>query len=192
VKVRARLARLERLSPPPPPRTLEERQEQRRWKKIADRLMRLLAQAVPLLNEAEQQQIVNALTEWLDERSGPFARWLRNLQEGWCRLPELNPLTTKVLLLSWFHPEIDCGTVCNLCGLEYPKLKYPPLGNWRVLPGKVPNQGPPPWYDLPRIFDVCPACGASTYDVTWPYQTEGEDLAWKKLDGWMGYRKGER
>jgi hypothetical protein len=81
---------------------------------------------------------------------------------------------------------VDNGQVCNVCGVEYPHLKRPPPGTWRALPGKVAFKDPPPWYDLPRAFDACPGCGASTYDRTWSHLTEDKNLPWKALDGWTG------
>ena len=94
----------------------------------------------------------------------------------------------KAVVLSWFHPTWTLSlTVCNQCGLQYPRLKTPPPHTWKVLPGKVPHVDPPPWYDLPEIFKACPHCGASNRDVTYSHLTEGMDLPWKALDGWMGH-----
>jgi hypothetical protein len=146
----------------------------------------MLEQTFPLLNEAEQDQVVDALSAYNDGRSSPLGRWLRDLRQGLSRLPELPSETMKRVVLSWFQPDVDGAPVCNRCGLEYPDLKSPPTSTWKLLPGKVPFQGPPPWYDLPRLFDACPCCGASAYDTTWSHLTEGKDLAWKKLDGWLG------
>ena len=76
--------------------------------------------------------------------------------------------------------------VCNQCGLEYPRLKAPPMETWKLLPGKTPFKDPPPWYDLPCIFKSCPNCNASPYDATYPHQTRDNTLPWMKLDGWVG------
>src|SRR3984957_7253846 len=58
-----------------------------------------------------------------------------------------------------------------------------PGGHFRY---EQPHVDPPPWYDLPEIFKTCPHCCASTRDVTYSHLTEGMDLPWKALDGWMG------
>jgi hypothetical protein len=55
-----------------------------------------------------------------------------------------------------------------------------------VLPGKIPLQGPPPWYDLPEFFQVCPNCGASRFEADWPHLVQDLDRPWMKLDGFMG------
>jgi hypothetical protein len=182
MRLRTRVDRLERRMPPPPP---DRREERRRWSEIARRFMRQTANAFAISTEAEQTQVAEALKEFVAQRGGPMRQWMRNLQEGHCRLPELTPEAMKAALLSWFRPDLDCGKVCNRCGLEYPDLKPPPLNEWRLLPGRIPFEGPPPWYDLPRLFDACPNCGASTYDTTWSHLTENKDLPWKALDGWM-------
>ena len=188
MKLHTRLDRLEQRLPPPP----DDREEQRRWNRIASRFMRQTDRALALATETEQKQVAEALNDFVTQNRGPLARWLGDLREGRCRLPELSPEVMKAALLAWFHPDIDYSKVCNHCGLEYPDLKAPPMNEWRVLPGKVPQEGPPPWYDLPRVFDVCPGCGASTYDITWSHLTEGRDLPWKSLDCWLGARPGRK
>jgi hypothetical protein len=105
-----------------------------------------------------------------------------------CRLPELTPVAMKDLLLAWLAPEADGGMVCRQCGLECPKHKSPPLSEYKLLPGKTPFEVPPPWYDLPFLFAVCPGCGASRHEVDWPFQT-AYDLPWKQLDGFVGEEK---
>ena len=116
-----------------------------------------------------------------------FDGWLRDLQWGHSRLLEMTPAVMKELVLSWFHPDLDTfSSVCNQCGLQYPRLKTPPPHTWKVLPGKVPRVDPPSWYDLPEIFKVCLHCGASNRDVTYAHLTAGTDLPWKAQDGWMG------
>jgi hypothetical protein len=59
------------------------------------------------------------------------------------------------------------------------------LSEWKLLPGKKPMKGPPPWYDLAYLFEACPGCGASRHEVDWPFQT-GYDLPCKQLDGFVG------
>jgi hypothetical protein len=190
--VRSKLERLERQLPPPPPPSPEDRRRQRRWARITRRFFDLVEQAAPLMNEVEQQQIGDALEACFEKLDGPLRPWVRNLQFGRCRLPELTPEVMKAVLFSWFHPDIENEMTCNHCGLAYPHLNPGPQSTWRRLPGKIPFESPPPWYDLPRVFDACPCCGASTYDMTWSHLTQEMDLPWKKLDGWMGHREERR
>jgi hypothetical protein len=105
-----------------------------------------------------------------------------------CRLPELTPAAMKELLPAWLAPEADGGMVCRQCGLKYPKHKSPPLSEWKLLPGKKPMEGLPPWYDPPYLFEACPGCGASRHEVDWPFQATC-DLPWKQLDGFVGQEK---
>jgi hypothetical protein len=185
--VRSRLERLEQKLPPPRPPSPESLRQVRRWKKLAGRLQELMKQADPLLTEDERALLDSFLESTEEGRRTPFDHWLFHLREGWCRLPELTPQTMKVLLLSWFAPGLNSYTsVCNQCGLEYPTLQAPPIGTWKLLPGKIPHKDPPPWYDLPAIFKSCPHCGASTYDITYTHQTRDQTLPWMELDGWMG------
>src|SRR5262249_7332955 len=100
-------------------------------------------------------------------------------------LPELTPEVGKELLLAWLSPEVDGGIVCRQCGLEYPKHRHPPMNEWRVLPGKVPLQGPPPWYDLPEVFQTCPNCGASRFEIDWRHRVRQFDGRWMKMDGFV-------
>jgi hypothetical protein len=138
------------------------------------------------LTEAERAAI-DAVLQKCDGRGEPLDSWLRDLQDGRSRLPELTPPVMKAVVLSWFHPDLDTfSSVCNQCGLQYPRLQAPPPNTWKVLPGKVPHVDPPPWYDLPEIFKTCPHCGASTRDATYSHLTQDMDLPWKALDGWMG------
>jgi rubredoxin len=185
MKMKRRVERLERAMPPPPP---DETLQQKRWQKVLARFLRLLKQAATLLSPDEEQRVAQALVDTGDSdgRRSPYAGWLWGLQHGRCRLPNLQPTVMKELLLAWLLPEADGGMVCNRCGLEYPRHKTPPLSAWRLLPGKKWGEGPPPWYDLPELFQACPNCGASRYDMDWPHLVEGHDHAWKELDGYVG------
>jgi rubredoxin len=187
--VRTRVVRLERHFPPPAPPSPEELERERCWRRIVRRFQRLLRQADALLTEAERAAIDAVLQKCDNESGEPFDDWLRDLLFGRSRLPELTAPVMKALVLSWFHPDLDTfSSVCNQCGLQYPRLQTPPPHTWKVLPGKIPHVDPPPWYDLPEIFKTCPHCGASTRDVTYSHLTEGMDLPWKALDGWMRTR----
>jgi hypothetical protein len=191
--VRTRLARLERILPPPRPPTPEELQRERRWKKIKNRMCLLLREADKLLTEAEKEQLTAIDKACQDDSSFPLDDWMRDLQLGRSRMPDLTPSVIKTLMFSWFHPDVDTfSSVCNQCGLQYPRLKTPPTRAWKMLPGNAPDVDLPPLFDFPEIFKACPHCGASTRDVTYSHLTEGVDLPWKKLDGWMGYREEER
>jgi hypothetical protein len=91
------------------------------------RLGRLLDRAWPLLTEAEQGQVSEALERLSEVEGGPYAIWLRDLRNGRCRLPDLPAAVMKELLLAWLSPEAEGGMVCQGCGLEYPRHEAPPL-----------------------------------------------------------------
>jgi hypothetical protein len=150
-----------------------------------DRLMELIRKSIPLMTEDQQEQVVGASEQVGDLFEGPFGTWRLHLSRGWCRLPELTPEVGKELLLAWLSPEVDGGMVCRQCGLEYPKHRHPPISDWRVLPGKIPLQGPPPWYDLPEFFQTCPNCGASRFEMDWPHLMRDKYYLWMELDGFM-------
>src|SRR5262249_23256354 len=156
-----RLDGLERRCPPPPPPPPEDLARRRRWQGVLRRWDRLLGRALPLLAPAEEEAGGLAVGQLGPDLGGPYGVWLRGLGNGRSRLPALLPEAMKGLLLAWLSPEADGGMVCRGCGLEYPRHKYPPLGQWKVLPGKRPLEGPPPWYDLPEFFAACPHCGGS-------------------------------
>jgi hypothetical protein len=139
-----RLARLERALPAPPvPRPRDERRH-RRWLQVARRCDSLLDAAWPLLAEEEQDRVTVALTLMTEDRAGPYAEWMRHLAKGWCRLPELSADAMKSLLLAWLSPDVEGSMVCRVCGLELPRHKYPPLSQWKLLPGREPLEGPAP------------------------------------------------
>ena len=60
------------------------------------------------------------------------------------------------------------------------------MNEWKLLPGKRPPEGPPPWYDLPEFFPSCPHCGASCREMNWPHLILQHDYPWKRLDGYVG------
>jgi hypothetical protein len=153
---------------------------------VLGRWGRLLEQAWTLLPDAEQGRVGDAVAQLAEGFGGPYGGWLRGLRDGWSRLPELPSATMRDLLLAWPSPEADGGMVCRACGLEYPRHKTPPLGQWKLLPGKAPLVGPPPWYDLPELFAACPACGGPRLEADWPWQTGPHPHPWKELDGYVG------
>jgi hypothetical protein len=177
---------LERRCPAPAPR--EDPARQRRWEAVLDRWECLLQQAWALLSEAEQGRVSAAVTQLAEEFDGPYRSWLRGLHDGWSRLPELQAATMRELLLAWLSPEADGGRVCRGCGLECPRHRSPPVNQWILLPGKTPLVGPPPWYDLPELFPVCPACAESRFETDWPWQVESRPYPWEVLDGYVGKR----
>ena len=183
MKLRARVDRLDRQLPAAPPPTRKDRRQQRRWHAVAERFSDLLNKAEPLLSELEREQVRGALGADGDSR-GPFDRWLEDLKEGRSRIPHLQASTMKELLLAWLHPAAGQPMVCNQCGLEYPRLAGPRGIAVRHLPALPPQSTAP--YQVARLFDACPACGASRYDTTWPDRVPHSDLPWKKLDGWLG------
>jgi len=151
-----------------------------------DRLLGTTWQALPLMTEAEQEEVTCGLEQMCEWFKGPFGGWTHDLYLGRCRMPELSPETIKAVLLAWLSPEADGGMVCRGCGLEYPRHRSPPMNQWRVLPGKIPLQGPPPWYDLPEFFQACPNCGTSRFEIDWPHLVPDTERPWMNLDGFMG------
>jgi hypothetical protein len=149
----------------------------------------MIEQAAPLLTDEQQEQILGGMEQIGRDTTGPYNRWLNDLLEGRCRLPKLSPEACKALLLAWLSPEVDGAMVCNQCGLEYPRHRAPSMSEWKVLPGKIPLQGPPPWYDLPEFFQTCPNCGDSRFNMDWPHLIRDKYYLWMELDGFMGSRK---
>jgi hypothetical protein len=186
MKLRARVDRLDRQLPARPPPTRKERRQQRRWHAVATRFCDLLNRAEPLLSETEREQVRAALQADGDSR-GPLDRWLQDLREGRSRLPEMQARAMKALLLAWLHPAVGQPMVCNQCGLEYPRLAGPRGIAVRHLPGLPPQSTAP--YQVARLFDACPSCGASRYDTTWPDRVPHHELGWKALDGWVGQER---
>jgi hypothetical protein len=185
--LRRRLDRLEqKLLPAPPPLSPAEA---RRLRRDEARLDKLLQAVQPLLDPAEAAQVREALDLWDRDARGPFSTWFRDLTEGRSTLPSLTPEAMKAVLLAWLSPERDnLARVCRQCGLEYPDHKKPPVAEWKLLPGKRPLVGEPPWYDLPDFFAACPGCGASLRDFDWAHLMDGQDPPWKRED-WKGGRR---
>jgi hypothetical protein len=100
-----------------------------------------------------------------------MSHWLRHLGEGRSLLPEDIQEDTLAALVRVYvdrHEDVDeLSATCAACGLERPWRRRPPLGAWKDIPGKVPLEGEPPWYDLPpQFFAVCPHCGAEQWQWT--------------------------
>ena len=186
MSLRHRVVRLERKFPAPPPPSPEDLQATKRWKQICRRLPQTVDRAVPLMSEEQVEQVNQGMSLLVEDLEGPYSRWLQDLLDGRCRMPELSAEAGKELLLAWLSPEVEGAYVCMQCGLEYPKHRSPPLSEWKVLPGKTPLVGEPPWYDLPEFFHACPNCGASCFDIDWPHLIPDKHYAWMELDGYMG------
>jgi serine/threonine protein kinase len=58
-----------------------------------------------------------------------------------------------------------------------------PVSEWKLLPGKQHQVGPPPWHDLPTFFRSCPGCGSLAHEIDWPHQTAQYARPWKGRDG---------
>jgi hypothetical protein len=96
--------------------------------------------------------------------------WLYSLCELDSRIPpDLDPaafgLVLDVMLAR--RAEVDrfdhYGTTyaCPATGLWVPRPKQK---TWRVIPGKVPCEGPGPWYFGDEFFETCPGCGAGRWE----------------------------
>lgn len=183
--MKARLRRVQGKAPSPPPK--EDKEMSRKWKALVKRWADLADDALELMSDEEKDRADPALGMLLEEGvdRGPYWRWLYDLACGWCRMPAVTPEVMKALLLAWLSPEVDGAVVCNGCGLEYPQHRRPPFNDWKLLPGKTPGVGEPPWYDLQEFFHACPHCGASCRDIDWPHLVEEHDHAWKDLDGYV-------
>jgi hypothetical protein len=187
VRLQSRLDRAERQLPAPPALTPRDRQLVRRRRAVAQRFTDLVRGATALMSELEAGRVSEALESYQNGAHAPLDRWLDDLHAGRCRMPALPPVAMKELLLAWLHPLVGQPMVCNQCGLEYPRLRRAGSpGASRVAHPLPPASASP--YEVARLFDTCPACGAARYDTTWPSCTSGKDLPWKALDGWTGAR----
>ena len=186
MRLTRRLEVLERLHPPPPPSRLEDDARLRRKQQVVKRWMRLVKAAVPLVPDKQVDGVRAAFGDLRERVGGPYGTWLRDLFAGNCRLPDLAPVATKDLLLAWLSPEVEGGMVCQECGLEYPRHKSPPLSQWKLIPGRLPFEGTPPWYDLPEFFRTCPHCGTRSFEADWPHLVPKYDRPWQRLDGYVG------
>jgi hypothetical protein len=111
-------------------------------------------------------------------------RWLFSVVCFRSRLPPEMAQDTMARLVAVYTEQAEkvdsCGAcVCAGCGLLRPRHKSPPLSEWKVLPGKVPGVGSPPWSDLPEFFDRCPHCGADGW--TWESRVDEEHHSWRDL-----------
>jgi hypothetical protein len=184
MRLKARVAQLEKKLPAPLPADPMARQRRRRLRLVEKRLGCLLQGALQIMSAAEQDRVTEALQQWLEKQQGPFSHWFNDLAYGNCRLPELPAPVMKDLLLAWLSGDVDdFAPVCRQCGLEYPHRR-PPMTEWKLLPGKRPFEDPPPWYDLSAFFQCCPLCGASNLDFDWSHLVRDLDCPWMKRDGY--------
>jgi hypothetical protein len=159
VRLKRRLERLEEAAPPPSP---DEERRHRRWVQVVERFLGLAEQAGELLSPDERLRVERALATVVESGGfdGPYADWLRDLEDGWCRLPMLPPAAMKELLLAWLAPGVHGGVTCMACGVGWPHRNYQP------------------------VLAACPGCGSSKWD--WSHLVKGFDRAWKALDGFAG------
>ena len=159
MKLKRRVERLEERLPPLSP---DDASAQKRWEEVVARFFRLLEQAAELLGPDEEAAVEHALRILTEDPvwSGPYACWLQDLRDGWCRLPDLPPAVMKDLLLAWLTPGVTGGVTCKDCGLEYPHVNYRPL------------------------LAACPGCASPEWD--WAHLVRDYDRAWKALDGYAG------
>jgi hypothetical protein len=160
VRLKRRLERLEEAVPPPSP---DEVLRRRRWVEVVERFLGLAEQAGALLSPDERLRVEQALAALVESGGfgGPYAAWLRDLEDGWSRLPALPPRAMKELLLAWLQPGIHGGVSCRECGAEWPHDN---------------NYHP--------VLAACPGCGSPKWD--WSHLVRGFDRAWKGLDGYAG------
>jgi hypothetical protein len=172
-----RLARLEQIV------NIDRLEEQEKVQKAADLLWK---QTLERFSAALPNDLQDRVGAALRDEDCPLWPWIENLFRGRSRLPErLTEDVMRQLVLIRLDQADRCDSfeaVCLGCGLQYPMHKTPPMSEWKVLPGKKPLEGEPPWYDLPHFFehDGCPACGASS---------RAEEMNWAHLisDGyWFG------
>ncbi len=174
-----RLEQLERRAPASLEVPSLDPEAEKRLERTLGRLQHLMVAAGELMSEEEVQQVTQALAEWNADERGPFADWMHDLMWERSCVPEMPAEAMRTLLLAWLSPERSTfSRVCRHCGLEYPDHRYPPHSEWKVLPGKVPLEGEPPWYDLPDFFTACPGCGASVREFDWAHLI-GNDAPWK-------------
>jgi hypothetical protein len=129
---------------------------------VRDRFCRLLGQADELSSPDEEAAVEQGFRPLTEGRvlDGPYGLWLRDLRDGWCRLPEIPAAVMKELLLAWLVPGVSGGLTCRNCGLEYPHQNHRPL------------------------LAACPGCASVEWD--WTHLVRDYDSAWKSLDGYAG------
>jgi hypothetical protein len=159
MKLKRRLERLEEAVPPPSPHEVRRQQQ---WVQVVERFLGLAEQASPLLNPDDQLRVEQALAALVESGGfgGPYAAWLRDLEDGWSRLPALAPQAMKELLLAWLLPGVHGGVTCRQCGVEWPHRNYHP------------------------VLVACPGCSSPAWD--WSHLVPSFDRAWKALDGYAG------
>jgi hypothetical protein len=157
-----RLHRLEEktASKPLKPQPEVDEHQRRASRKLLVRFFQALNDALPLFAEPQQQRL---------QAQEPFAAWVlepwvRSLLCGSSALPPISTETMQRLLAGWLDPHVaSMPLVCLECLLCRPRRQPPPLKEWKLLPGKVPLEGPPPWYDVPEFFKLCPHCQSASY-----------------------------
>ena len=190
MSVRSRLARLEQRAEERQrgrPRREDREADKRRWEAT-------LTHFVEVLPDDLWDRVSVALQ---DDRCLLWP-WLRDICRGRSRLPEcLTEDVMRRLVLIWLDEADQCEpweAVCLRCGLQYPRHKRPPLGEWKLAPGCSPDERPLR-YNLPHFFDHdgCPACDASSKveEMNWAHLMEDGYWTTGKHDGSEGRGTGE-
>jgi hypothetical protein len=149
-----------------PPAVLAARvAEARRWPKAMTSF--LLATPKELRDRVVTSGFRDPMGEY--DREGWLTRWVWDLVNLRSRVPPgIDPEAFGQVVLIHLERRREMNSfhgVCPRTGLRVPRVKRHPGDPWKVLPGKVPCQGPPPWYDCPEFFSTCPGCGALKYGI---------------------------
>src|SRR5262245_11420553 len=116
LRLQVGVAQLEIKLPAPPLADPMDRQMRRRLRLVEKRLGRLLQGALQIMSAAEQDQVAEALQQWLEKQQGPLSHWFHDLAYGNCRLPEVPAPVMKDLLLAWLSGDVDnFAPVCRQC-----------------------------------------------------------------------------
>jgi hypothetical protein len=135
---------------------VEESAEQQRW----DETLSRFGEMIP-------EDLGDRVRAALEDRGCSLWRWIEDVFRGRSRLPEcLTQEVMRRLVLTRLDEADKCEpyeAVCLRCGLQYPRHKCPPISEWKLVPGRSPDERPLR-YDLPYFFDHdgCPACGTSS------------------------------
>jgi len=156
----------------------ESKAEERRWPAV----LALFFERLPSELRASVA-VSKALTDDGPRGNPWLRRWLMEVVGLRSRIPpDISFAVMGELTDLYTHrgEEIDSYfPVCDGCGLRRPAHRHPPLSEWKLLPGRTPLVGEPPWYDLPEFFDSCPHCG--TKEWMWESRTEERDYPWRAL-----------
>jgi hypothetical protein len=143
-----------------------------RWFKPLRRTPKALATFLDRLPDAMRVPVLRSglikSDNRLDLERTWLGRWLYDVCELDCRIPpDIDREAFGSVLDVFLTRREGIDHYFNLCpatGLRVPRVgKQDGTHPWKVLPGKTPLVGPPPWYDVPEFFAACPGCGADKY-----------------------------